>query len=299
MGYLNNSSRTLDAILTKKGRELLSSGGNFEVTQFALGDDEIDYSLWDASHTQGTDYYGAVIENLPALEPFNDPSEIMKYKLVSRSQGTTAMAKIQPPDDVTQGTHSSPDATTGAGSTNTGLHGLAFIDEASTTNWHAVSQISADNGVVDTNWKLGSFAPLKIQHVDNQNTQDVPDYVAHDLFPGYGGETFTITLLDTSIAIMAPPPVDPTTEGGYPVVASQTIALQSLWYPFLESPQRLSQTISGVSRNAANELRGLVVYAKRISSKSSPAKTSIIITGEDSGAVFEYDVTVTYYSSNE
>jgi len=46
MGYLDNSSRVLDAILTKKGREILSSGGDFEVTKFALGDDEIDYVLW-------------------------------------------------------------------------------------------------------------------------------------------------------------------------------------------------------------------------------------------------------------
>ena len=94
MGYLNNSTRILDAILTKKGREILSSGGDFEVTKFALGDDEVDYALWDTTHTQGTDYYGAVIDNLPALEPFNDPSEIMKYKLVTRQEGTSAMVKL-------------------------------------------------------------------------------------------------------------------------------------------------------------------------------------------------------------
>ena len=94
MGYLDNSSRTLDAILTKKGREILSSGGDFTVTKFALGDDEIDYALWDTKHTSGTDYYGAVIDNLPALEPFNDPSEIMKYKLVTRSEGCRAMVEL-------------------------------------------------------------------------------------------------------------------------------------------------------------------------------------------------------------
>jgi hypothetical protein len=102
MGYLNNTTRTLDAILTKKGRELLSTGGNFTVSKFALGDDEIDYDLWDTTHTRGTDYYGAVIENLPALEPFNDPSEIMKYKLVSRSDGTRAMAKLVETNNTTE-----------------------------------------------------------------------------------------------------------------------------------------------------------------------------------------------------
>ena len=51
MGYLDNTSVTVDAILTKKGREYLASGrGNFEITKFALGDDEVDYTLWN-THT--------------------------------------------------------------------------------------------------------------------------------------------------------------------------------------------------------------------------------------------------------
>ena len=79
MGYLDNSSRTLDAILTKKGREILSSGGDFNVTKFALGDDEIDYALWDTTHTQGTDYYGAVIDNLPALILYPPSTSNIKF----------------------------------------------------------------------------------------------------------------------------------------------------------------------------------------------------------------------------
>ena len=44
MGYLDNSSITVDAILTKRGRELLArNDGSFQITQFALGDDEVDY----------------------------------------------------------------------------------------------------------------------------------------------------------------------------------------------------------------------------------------------------------------
>ena len=84
MAFLDNSGDILlDAVLTDTGRFRMARG-DFKITKFALGDDEIDYSLWDTTHTNGTDYYGAVIDNLPALEPFNDPSEIMKYKLVSR-----------------------------------------------------------------------------------------------------------------------------------------------------------------------------------------------------------------------
>ena len=51
MAYLDNSSITVDAILTKKGRELLAKGdGSFQVTKWALADDEIDYNLWNAAH---------------------------------------------------------------------------------------------------------------------------------------------------------------------------------------------------------------------------------------------------------
>tara|TARA_B100000287_G_scaffold428599_1_gene480282 strand:- start:372 stop:1046 length:675 start_codon:yes stop_codon:yes gene_type:complete len=95
MGYLNNATTVLDAILTKKGRELLSRGQNeFNITKFAVADDEVDYSLWDVSHPQGTDYYGNVIENLPLLEPTPDTNTIMRYKLVTRAVGTRKMSSL-------------------------------------------------------------------------------------------------------------------------------------------------------------------------------------------------------------
>jgi|TARA_R100000081_G_scaffold91825_1_gene71152 hypothetical protein len=96
MGYLNNATTVLDAVLTKKGRELLARGQNeFNITKFALADDEVDYSLWDVTHPLGTDYYGTVIEALPLLEPIPDPSTVMRYKLVTRAVGTNKMSTIQ------------------------------------------------------------------------------------------------------------------------------------------------------------------------------------------------------------
>ena len=78
MAYLDNTTITVDAILTKKGRELLSRGQNeFQITKFALADDEVDYSLWDVSHPNGTDYYGTVIEALPLLEPTPDTESLL------------------------------------------------------------------------------------------------------------------------------------------------------------------------------------------------------------------------------
>ena len=90
MAYLDNSTTIVDAILTKKGRERLAEGrDNFRITQFALADDEVDYSLWDATNTLGSNYYGAVIENMPLLEAFPDERTMMKSKLISMAKGTT------------------------------------------------------------------------------------------------------------------------------------------------------------------------------------------------------------------
>ena len=68
MGFLDNTSVTVDAILTKRGREILSTGGDFQITKFSLSDEEVDYNLYDVTHPNGTDYYGAVIENMNLLE---------------------------------------------------------------------------------------------------------------------------------------------------------------------------------------------------------------------------------------
>jgi hypothetical protein len=92
MGYLNNQVVTIDAILTKKGRELLAKGdGTFRITQFALADDEIDYTLYNPNHPSGSAYYGEAIENMPLLEAFPDETQIMKYQLATLPRGTAKM----------------------------------------------------------------------------------------------------------------------------------------------------------------------------------------------------------------
>ena len=92
MGYLNNSVVTVDAILTTKGRELLAqNNGNFRITQFALADDEIDYTLYNPTHPSGSAYYGQAIENMPLLEAFPEETQIMKYMLTTLPRGTAKM----------------------------------------------------------------------------------------------------------------------------------------------------------------------------------------------------------------
>jgi len=104
MGFLNNTTVTVDAILTKKGRELLAQGTEaFNITKFALSDDEVDYNLWDVTHPNGSDSYGKVIENMPLLEAIPDENHVMRYKLVTLPKTTTKMPvlKVLGPDAIT------------------------------------------------------------------------------------------------------------------------------------------------------------------------------------------------------
>jgi hypothetical protein len=92
MGYLNNQVVTVDAILTKKGRQLLAQNdGSFRITQFALADDEIDYTLYNPNNPSGSAFYGEAISDMPLLEAFPDDSQIMKYKLATLPRGTAVL----------------------------------------------------------------------------------------------------------------------------------------------------------------------------------------------------------------
>jgi hypothetical protein len=92
MGYLNNTVITVDAILTKKGREALArNDGSFRITQFALSDDEIDYTLYNPTHPSGSAFYGEAIEGMPLIEAFPDDQQIMKYKLATLPRGTAKL----------------------------------------------------------------------------------------------------------------------------------------------------------------------------------------------------------------
>lgn len=97
MGLLDTSTVTVDAILTKKGRELLAKGdGSFAITQFAVSDDEIDYTLYNTDHPSGSAFYGQAIENMPLLEAVPNETMVMKYKLTTLPRGTAKMPVVNP-----------------------------------------------------------------------------------------------------------------------------------------------------------------------------------------------------------
>jgi len=85
MAFLDNSGDILlDAVLTDLGRQRLARGdGSFRITKFALGDDEIDYSLYNKDHTSGSAYYDLEILQTPVLEAFTNNASSMKSKLIT------------------------------------------------------------------------------------------------------------------------------------------------------------------------------------------------------------------------
>lgn len=110
MAYLDNNVLTVNAILTKKGRETLAKTGGLNITAFALSDDEIDYTQFNPNHPLGSAYYDIAIRNTPVMEPLTDESQMMKYKLVTLNDGVTAVPTISiaPPYINVPRTYSAP-----------------------------------------------------------------------------------------------------------------------------------------------------------------------------------------------
>ena len=94
MGYLDNTSITVDAILTKKGRQKLASGQSLSISKFALGDDEIDYTLYEPAHPKGSAYYDSAIKAIPIMEASPDETQVLRYKLVTLPKGTTQIPVV-------------------------------------------------------------------------------------------------------------------------------------------------------------------------------------------------------------
>jgi hypothetical protein len=94
MAYIDNTTVTVDAVLTRRGRELLAKNGNLNITSFALADDEIDYTLYQPNHPNGSAFYDIALRNAPVFEPLTDETQVMKYKLVTLNQGVTSIPVI-------------------------------------------------------------------------------------------------------------------------------------------------------------------------------------------------------------
>ena len=94
MGYLDNSTIVVDAILTKHGRKLLASGKGLNISYFTLSDTGIDYTLWNPSHPSGSAYYGEAIENLPNLEALPNAAYFMRNNLITLDRDVVTLPYV-------------------------------------------------------------------------------------------------------------------------------------------------------------------------------------------------------------
>lgn len=156
MGYLNNQTVTVDAILTTKGRELLAKGAQyFNITQFALCDDEVDYSLYDVTHPLGSNYYGQVIENMPIIEAFPDTDQLMKHKLITLPRGTKFIPIVSVPNTVINLTSGARIATISPTTANLAggnslLGYTAILSDSTVANLRVAPGRQLQAGVTDT-----------------------------------------------------------------------------------------------------------------------------------------------------
>ena len=158
MGYLNNTSITVDAILTKKGRELLAQGRNaFQITQFALADDEVDYDLWNPAHPLGKNYYGVAIENMPVTEAVPDETQVMKYKLVTLEKGTLYLPVVSAGITTLTLSPTSPSSDVNVSTTLRDANGVAQASTLNTTYTATIldsTYVTFGTGVQMTNGRL-------------------------------------------------------------------------------------------------------------------------------------------------
>ena len=95
MGYLDNSTIVVDAVLTKQGRKLLAQGQGLNIRYFTLSDTGIDYTLWNPDHPSGSAFYGEAIENLPQLEASVHTEYNLRNRLISLNQDHLLKVRIK------------------------------------------------------------------------------------------------------------------------------------------------------------------------------------------------------------
>ena len=95
MGFLDGTSVTVDAVLTKKGRELLKKGHGLDIVAFTCSDTGVDYTLWNPDQPTGSAYYGEAIENTPMLEANVHAVYSLRDRLVTLPQNTITMPALE------------------------------------------------------------------------------------------------------------------------------------------------------------------------------------------------------------
>jgi len=206
MAFLDNSGDIiLDAVLTDHGRKVLAKGdGSFKITKFALGDEEVNYTLYNSSHASGSAYYDLEILQTPILESFTNNASSMKTQLLTydnmellflpvlklnendtNTQRHSTGAFVVAVDDFTEQDSTKGIALDSAGAINVGfLRGEALssnnhirVDQGLDTNQVSAlqgldSELTEDTYTISIDGRLGSLVSLQGDMVAEDYTDD-------------------------------------------------------------------------------------------------------------------------------
>jgi hypothetical protein len=199
MAFLDNSGDIiLDAVLTDTGRYRLAKGdGSFRVAKFALGDDEINYRLYDKNNTSGSAYYDLSILQTPVLEAFTDNAAGLKSKLMTISRNNLLylpVLKLNETNNVTkrytdgsfmvavdEDTEDAMITSTTTGDTVVGVLKGLTVNESK-------NHIQIDQGL-DTNYEISPTNALDADLVETQYIIEMDNRLGNIIAPQQNGST--------------------------------------------------------------------------------------------------------------
>tara|TARA_A100001391_G_scaffold157913_1_gene116205 strand:+ start:78 stop:749 length:672 start_codon:yes stop_codon:yes gene_type:complete len=166
MGYLDGSTVVVDAVLTKLGRKRLAQGGALNITQFALGDTGVDYTLWNVDHPSGSNSYGSAITALPQLEAVTSETNALRFKLATYARDTEFIPFLNFPEGTARtinghGTQYGIIITPSTINATDSAYQYV-INDTTPINYQAEGQISIDEGSGPTGFDGGVPSALEI-----------------------------------------------------------------------------------------------------------------------------------------
>ena len=174
MGFLDHSTNNIivDAVLTDKGREALAKNdGSFNIYQFALGDDEVDYGvIQQFGRTVGKE---KIEKNTPIIEALTAGSVALRNKLLSVSNEFLTHLPVMEFGDIST---------------------LSFSRSGNTTTNVLTATVKSKTGVgIDQDLVDGEFR-VEVNHLFLGLTGEAPDIVHTDniaiyRYPAGFGET--------------------------------------------------------------------------------------------------------------
>ena len=180
MGFLDKSSITVDAVLTKKGRQIISAGGELKISHFTLSDTGVDYTLWNPDHPSGSAYYGEAIEEMPQLEASALGQYALRNKLITLNRNTISLPKLELSPDPSTPWKFNTTAGQPLTATITGLP--AGSEQGVQLLVHDINVVTAGPGGVDISGNALSFIA----------EQDIPNARLYERTGGGPSYSFTI-----------------------------------------------------------------------------------------------------------